>query len=86
MPDISLFCDDHPHVFQYLPDQQEIHKVPKQWISNVINTVVKDTFALWVKQQVEIRNERVKSKKKMMIDMDPLLAQAFAASTKVSRK
>ena len=45
---------------------------------------MKNTFSDWVKQQVEDRNERVKSKKKMMIDMDPDLAEAFAASTKVS--
>ena len=35
---------------------------------------------------MEIRNENIKQKKNMMIDMDPELAAAFAASTKVSSK
>ena len=69
-----------------MPDAQEIHKVPKQWLCNIANSILKDTFAEWVKGQVEVRNEAVKSKKNMMIQMDPEIAAAFAASSKVSRK
>ena len=68
----------------YLPDDQELHKAPKAWICNVINTVVKDHFKAWVKNQVADRNELVKSKKNIMIAMDPGIYQAFAASTKLS--
>ena len=50
----------------------------------MINTVVKDHFKAWVKNQVADRNELVKSKKNMMIAMDPEIFQAFSASTKVS--
>ena len=85
--DISNFLDDgHQYVFQYMPDQQEIHKVPKQWLCNVANSILKNQFSDWVKRQVEVRNEAVKSKKNMMIQMDPEIAAAFAASSKVSRK
>ena len=85
--DISNFLEDgHQHVFQYMPDAQEIHKVPKQWLCNIANSILKDQFSDWVKSQVELRNENVKSKKNMMIQMDPELAAAFAASSKVSRK
>ena len=85
--DISNFLEEgHRHVFQYMPDSQEIHKVPKQWIANVANSILKNIFSDWVKAQVEARNETVKSKKNMMIQMDPEIAAAFAASSKVSRK
>ena len=50
----------------------------------MINTVVKDHFKAWVKNQVADRNELVKSKKNMMIAMDPGIYKAFAASMKVS--
>ena len=50
----------------------------------MINTVVKDHFKAWVKNQVADRNELVKSKKNMMIDMDPEMAAKFKASTHVS--
>ena len=69
-----------------MPDAQEIHKVPKQWLCNVANSILKNIFSDWVKDQVETRNETVKSKKNMMIQMDPEIAAAFATSTKVSSK
>ena len=50
------------------------------------NSILKNIFSDWVKTQVEARNETVKSKKNMMIQMDPEIAAAFAASSKVSRK
>ena len=70
----------------FMPDAQEIHKVPKQWLCNVANSILKNVFSDWVKAKIEVRNETVKQKKSMMIEMDPELAAAFAASTKVSRK
>ncbi len=69
-----------------MPDQQEIHKVPKQWLANVANSILKNIFSDWVKHQVEIRNRAVTEKKDMLIEMDPEIAAAFAASTKVSGK
>ena len=82
--EIFEFCDHHPVVYTYLPDKREIHKAPGDWIWNVINTVVPEEFKDWITKQVHLRNERVKSKKNMMIELDPNLAGAFAASTKVS--
>ena len=73
-------------MFQYMPDQQEIHKVPKQWLCNVANSILKNIFSDWVKKQVEIRNRKITEEKDMLIEMDPEIAAAFAASTKVSRK
>ena len=57
LKDISQFCAlNHPEVGDYLPDQQEIHKAPKDWICNVIFSVVGSPFTDWVKLQVEVRN------------------------------
>jgi len=74
------------HVYDYLPDQQEIHKVPKEWICNVVYTVVGAPFHTWVKGVVQERNQAVAKKKGDTISMDPAVAAAFHASTKVSRK
>ena len=60
--------------------------MPKQWLANVCNSVLKNIFSDWVKAKVDERNTQVKSKKNMMIEMDPEIAAAFAASTKVSGK
>ena len=59
--DISAFLNNgHHNVFDYLPDQQEIRKVPKEWICNVLATVLKGMFTGWVKNRIEERNEAVK--------------------------
>lgn len=81
-----IFIQEHREVFKYLPDQVEIQKCPKQWLINVIYTVVQDPFGVWVKQQIESRNQRVAVVKNLLIDMDPEVAEAFAASTAVSSK
>ena len=53
---------------------------------NVAFTVVGDPFSAWVKAQVEARNARVTAERDLMIEMDAGVAEAFAASTAVSRK
>ena len=74
------------HVYDFLPDVQEIHKIPKEWICNVIATIVKEPFVVWVKNVVEERNKAVSKKKGDLITLDPDVAAAFYASSKVSRK
>ena len=49
-------------------------------------TVIKDPFGQWVKQQIEERNRRIAVDKNMLIDMDPEIAEAYAASTAFSSK
>ena len=46
-------------VLKYLPDPQEIKKCPKQWLINVIYSVIKNPFGKWVKNQIENRNKKV---------------------------
>ena len=69
-----------------MPDQQEIHKVSKEWICNVCATILGGIFSGWVRNRIEERNEAVKVKKNLDISMDPEVAAAFRSSTKVSRK
>ena len=78
--------EQHQDVIKYLPDKQEIKKVPKQWLINVMYTVIKAPFGQWVRQQIEERNRRIAVDKNMLIDMDPEIAEAYAASTAVSSK
>ena len=87
LKNIAAFLEDgHAEVFDYFPDQQEIHKVSKDWICNICATVLKGVFSGWVRNQIEERNYAVTKKKNLMIDMDPEVAAAFHSSTKVSRK
>ena len=75
-----------PGTYKFLPDEIEIKKAPRQWIINVINTIVQDDFSNWVRQYIETRNKKVVTSHNILIDMDPAVAEAFAASTAVSSK
>ena len=69
-----------------MPIPRELHKVSREWIYNVVATVLGTVFTDWVKDQIEDRNEEVKDKRKLDIELDPDVAAAFRASTAVSSK
>ena len=69
-----------------MPDSREIHKISREWICNIIATVLGKKFTDWVKEQIENRNEEVTVKKGLEIELDPDVAAAFKASTSVSCK
>ena len=47
--DILTWCGDHPKVLDYLPDEREIRKIPKQWLINLVYSIVGDDFKIWVR-------------------------------------
>ena len=84
---IKAFCRGLPHdIPNYMPDKGELHKVSREWICNVVATVLGTTFTNWVKEQIEARNEEVREKKDMNIELDEDVAASFTASTSVSCK
>ena len=83
---MSFLDDGHEQVYQYLPDMREIDKVSREWICNVISTVLEDEFVNWVSKQVQDRNVAVVEKNELAVEMDPDIYAAFMASTAVSRK
>ena len=83
--DIMSFVEiNHKEVLDYLPIPQELHKVSKEWICNIVATILGGHFVNWVKTRIEERNERVAVKKDLMIHLDAEVAEAFRASTKTS--
>lgn len=38
----------HEEVWPYFPEQKDIHKLPRQWVVNVMYTIVGRPFAQWV--------------------------------------
>ena len=81
---IGAFAMQQPNITDYLPDHPDLKKVPKQWIVNVCSAVIGAPFRAWVSEQIKERNELMKSKKNMMINIDSKMAQNFANSTHVS--
>ena len=70
----------------HLPDPIDLHKVSREYILNIIATVMGSSFTDWVNEQIEERNEAIKVKGELNIELDPDVAEAFNASTAVSCK
>ena len=86
LENILEFASDKPGISDYLPDDIDLPRVPKQWIVNVCAVVIGEQFKQWVYHQVQKRNVLMNTKKEMMITMDPDMAAKFGASTHMSRK
>ena len=72
-----LFASDYPNVMRALPIEAEIKKLSRQYLANVIYTLVGEKFQYWVDAKVEARNKKVKEEKNLMIEMDPEIAEVF---------
>ena len=70
----------------YLPDSKDIPRLPRQWLVNVMYTVVGKEFADWVHRHIELRNGSMAHEKNLMIDLDPEVAKVFQGSTHVSTR
>ena len=53
---IGEFCQAHQETYLYLPDLKEMPKIPRQWIINVVATLIGDAFVDWVRQNINDRN------------------------------
>ena len=76
----------YPQVANYLPDAKELHKVPRQWLANVIFSIVGQPFADWVDSVIQMRNSKIVANDNKFVAMDPEVYAAFQASTQVSSK
>jgi len=72
---------EHPEVEHYLPDPRDQHRLPRQWLINVCNTIMGRPFAEWVEGVCRQRNELMAVKHDLMIEMDPDIARVYAQST-----
>ncbi len=67
-----------------LPIEKEIQKLTRQYLANIIFTIVGQSFSNWVDRKINERNAKIKEEGKMMINMDPEIAKIFTQSTSVS--
>lgn len=84
--EISGYIELYPEVRRYLPIQKELKTLPKQFLVNVIYTIVKGPFNEWVKGRISERNTKIMAKRDLLIDMDPDVAAAFENSNAISGK
>lgn len=64
-----------------MPEVQELRRLPRQWVINVVNTIVGVPFQQWVHSLIECRNAKIVADRKLEIEMDPAILAAFQSST-----
>ena len=60
-----------------LPDDEEIFKLPRDWIIGVCHTVKGKEFVDWVIEHVEARDKVYMDKKNQYIEIDPAIKSIF---------
>ena len=70
----------------YLPIKRDIDKLPKQFVVNVCYKLIGENFNTWVRVRIDERNQKVEEKRKLMIAIDPEIANIFNNSNFVSCK
>ena len=71
---------------RYLCDPQDFRKLPRQYLINLINTVVGQPFSDWVSEKIEARNHKLIEESNSAITLDPEILRAFNDATAVSSK
>ena len=73
-----IFASGFPDVMIALPAvEHERLKLHRQYIINVIYTLVPEPFHSWVDQIMDTRTSEIKQDKDMLIEMDPAVLEAF---------
>ena len=74
----------HQEVVDALPILSECRKLPRDYIGNVIYTLVGDPFQAWVKQFVDQRHTHKRVTKKTTVKLDSRVVAALRASNQIS--
>ena len=66
-----------PDVANKLPVEEEIYKLPRDWVIGIFHTVKGKEFTNWVRRFVEERDKVYMEKKNQYIQIDPDIKQIF---------
>ena len=76
--DILNFASNYPEVQQALPEEQrETDKLLRQYIINVVYTLVGDPFKHFIDGVMHARDEKIKNERNLGIQLDPEIMRAF---------
>ena len=73
LPDLLDYARafNHGEILRALPSiDREIHKLPREYVANIIQTLAKGDFSTWVRRRIQARNEKLASDREMGIKMD----------------
>ena len=84
--DFLTKAEETPAVFAYFPDRRDFSRLPRQWIANVLFTILGQPIADFVNKSIKERNDKIAENRNLIIELDPAIAEAFKQSLNVSSK
>lgn len=79
------FAEPYPEVMRAFPlVKHERLNLPRQYVINVIYTLIGQPFRAWVDRLVDTRHEEIAEQKQLFIEMDPEIANIYNQSKAVS--
>ena len=69
---------------KYLPIEKETLRMPREYVINVLYSVIGTDFKTWIRAQIKERNLAAVEKRDQMVELDPDVALALQQSTQKS--
>ena len=77
LENVFEYFQQHPVIFDYLPDAKDIRKTPRSWVFSIASTVIGQPFRDWVAYCIKERNEAIVREKNLGVNLDPSIYAAF---------
>ena len=67
-------------------EKREVKKLPRDYLSTVLYSIIGTPFAAWVERRIEERNEKIAEEQDLNAELDPDVYAAYAKSSSTSGK
>ena len=84
--DILEYGSKNKTVAEYLPDERDIPRLPRQFLIDLMYALCKTLFKEWADEKMDERHAKLAAKNDLLIKLDPNIAKAFASSKNISSK
>ena len=71
---------------QYWCEPRDRHRLVRNYVANVIFTVIGSDFAEYVQSKINERNQKIAVESNRLLELDEDIAKAFWSSTDVSSR
>ena len=81
---IIEFAQRNIHIDKYLPDYEYSKENNREWVWNIVNTIIPEKFKRFIDQKVEERKQQIIKSQNLGISVNPEFMSIFKSSNSVS--
>jgi hypothetical protein len=80
------FSKNFPEVAKYLPEERDQHRLPRQWIVDILGSIVEKEFKAWVGAKIKDRNDALVKKGDLQVRIKASILAVLTDSSHLSGK